>query len=105
MGRTTRTKHWFATTRGVREPPLLVHCSAGVGRTGTFICMDQLMRAVEAGGKVETGSGQLIDIFYTVYQLRRQRRYLVQTRAQYEYVYRCCQAFLEGRMKKLSLTG
>jgi len=91
--------------RGVREPPLLVHCSAGVGRTGTFICMDQLMRAVEAGGKVETGSGQLIDIFYTVYQLRRQRRYLVQTRAQYEYVYRCCQAFLEGRMKKLSLTG
>ena len=26
------------------------------------------------------------------------RRYLVQTRAQYEYVYRCCLAFLEGRL-------
>jgi len=92
--------------RGEREPPLLVHCSAGVGRTGTFICMDQLMRAVEAaGGKVETSNGPLIDIFYTVYQLRRQRRYLVQTRAQYEYVYHCCQAFLETRMKKLSLTN
>ena len=26
------------------------------------------------------------------------RRYLVQTRAQYEYVYHCCQAFLEGRL-------
>jgi len=91
--------------RSEREPPLLVHCSAGVGRTGTFICMDQLMRTVEAGGKVDSVNGQLIDIFYTVYQLRRQRRYLVQTRAQYEYVYHCCQAFLEGRMKKLSLTG
>jgi len=82
------------------EPPLVVHCSAGVGRTGTFICMDQLMRGLEA-----SGSGPYLDIFYTVYQLRRQRRYLVQTRAQYEYVYRCCQAFLEGRQKKLSLTG
>ena len=30
------------------------------------------------------------------------RRYLVQTRAQYEYVYRCCQAFLEGRLESSS---
>merc|ERR1719334_507148 len=29
------------------EGPLLVHCSAGVGRTGTFICMEQLVRALE----------------------------------------------------------
>lgn len=81
------------------EGPLLVHCSAGVGRTGTFICMDQLMRSVEAA------TSQSIDIFYTTYQLRRERRYLVQTRAQYEYVYHCCNAYLEGRSKKLSLTS
>ena len=33
------------------------------------------------------------------------RRYLVQTRAQYEYVYRCCQAFLEGRFDFLANTN
>lgn len=91
----TRVMH----TQCGEEGPLLVHCSAGVGRTGTFICMDQLVRAVE------TGSSQYIDIFYTVYQLRRERRYLVQTRTQYEYVYHCCLAYLEGRMKKMSQSG
>jgi protein tyrosine phosphatase len=50
--------------------------------TGTFICVDQLMKAVDSK---QTGE---VDIFHTVYQLRRDRRYMVQTRAQYEFVYR-----------------
>jgi protein tyrosine phosphatase len=40
------------------------------------------MKAVDSK---QTGE---VDIFHTVYQLRRDRRYMVQTRAQYEFVYR-----------------
>lgn len=77
--------------------PLLVHCSAGVGRTGTFVCVDQMMRAVE-----NNGGGDVLDIFHTVYQLRRDRRYMVQTRAQYEYVYKCVAAYILIKEKKIS---
>ncbi len=50
--------------------------------TGTFICVDQLMKAVDSKQTSE------VDVFHSVYQLRRDRRYMVQTRAQYEFVYR-----------------
>lgn len=74
--------------------PLLVHCSAGVGRTGTFICVDQLMRAVD------DLSNSHLDVFFTVYHLRRDRRYMVQSRAQYEYVYKCVAAYIAIKQTK-----
>lgn len=79
--------------------PLLVHCSAGVGRTGTFICVDQLMKAVDSKQTSE------VDVFHTVYQLRRDRRYMVQTRAQYEFVYRCVLAYLKQSQSKCPTNG
>ena len=45
----------------------------GVGRTGTFIALDQLLRVVD------DESREYLDVFNTVYQLRKERRYLVQT--------------------------
>ena len=47
--------------------PLLVHCSAGVGRTGTFISVDQICN------NIDTSPGPELDIFNTVYKLRKQR--------------------------------
>jgi len=51
--------------------PLLVHCSAGVGRTGTFMALTMLLGQAKQSAEV--------DIFAVVTHLRRQRMMLVQT--------------------------
>ena len=51
--------------------PIIVHCSAGVGRTGTFITVDMALEQAEKEGK--------IDIAGIVCRLREQRMKMVQT--------------------------
>lgn len=63
------------------EPPSIVHCSAGVGRTGTFIALDRLLRRVNEAIS--------IDVFGTVLQLREYRCQMVQTEAQYIFIHDC----------------
>lgn len=41
------------TMREAQQSPRIVHCSAGVGRTGTWIALDHLIREVEAGRLLE----------------------------------------------------
>ncbi|XP_072294215.1 receptor-type tyrosine-protein phosphatase C [Eucyclogobius newberryi] len=64
--------------------PIVVHCSAGVGRTGSYIGIDAMMEGLEAEGRV--------DIYGYVAQLRRQRCLMVQVEAQYILIH---QALLE----------
>ena len=54
-----------------KEDLLLVHCSAGVGRTGTFITLDAMLERIN----VEKS----INIFEFVSNLRKQRVLMVQT--------------------------
>ena len=54
------------------QHPILVHCSAGVGRTGTFIAIDMAIEQANKEG--------LIDIPGIVNRLRQQRMKMVQTK-------------------------
>ncbi|CAL1544883.1 unnamed protein product, partial [Lymnaea stagnalis] len=51
--------------------PIVVHCSAGVGRTGTFIALRNVMREAE--------DTQQMDFFTTVAKLRQDRTMMIQT--------------------------
>ena len=53
------------------DQPLLVHCSAGVGRTGTFITLDMMMQQMKAEGT--------LSVHQCVRNLRTQRMKMVQT--------------------------
>ena len=67
--------------REKKEIPLVVHCSAGVGRTGTYIAVDRIMdQALDMGGDI------LIDNM--VKEMRNARNFMVQTVIQYIFIHR-----------------
>ncbi|KAI6083458.1 phosphatases II [Hypoxylon rubiginosum] len=73
------------------DNPRIIHCSAGVGRSGTFIALEHLMRELESGDLDRFGPKQdepEDDIIYnTVNRLREQRRSMVQADIQYAFIY------------------
>jgi protein-tyrosine phosphatase len=68
--------------------PRTVHCSAGVGRTGTFIALEHLLTELENGVYDSISHRDQIDpIYSTIDQLREQRMTMVQSDAQYNFLY------------------
>uniref|UniRef100_A0A8C9VFG0 protein-tyrosine-phosphatase n=1 Tax=Scleropages formosus TaxID=113540 RepID=A0A8C9VFG0_SCLFO len=67
----------------------VVHCSAGVGRTGTFIALDRVLQQLD--------SKDTLDIYSNVFDLRLHRSHMVQTECQYVYLYQCVRDVLRAR--------
>jgi len=91
-----RLENWEGHPLG---PPIVVHCSAGIGRTGTFCTLDIAIRKFEDTEKV--------DIKRTVDCIRAMRAFSIQMPDQYVF---CHLAFLEyvlnmGYVEEIDLTG
>uniref|UniRef100_A0A8C4FGE4 protein-tyrosine-phosphatase n=1 Tax=Catagonus wagneri TaxID=51154 RepID=A0A8C4FGE4_9CETA len=69
--------------------PTVVHCSAGVGRTGTFIALDRILQQLD--------SKDSVDIYGAVHDLRLHRVHMVQTECQYVYLHQCVRDVLRAR--------
>nr|XP_045597693.1 tyrosine-protein phosphatase non-receptor type 11-like isoform X3 [Procambarus clarkii] len=77
--------------------PVVVHCSAGIGRTGTFIVIDMILDQIK-----RQGLDCEIDIQRTIQMVRSQRSGMVQTEAQYKFVYLAVQHHIETVQQRIS---
>ncbi|KAI5643852.1 protein-tyrosine phosphatase domain-containing protein [Phthorimaea operculella] len=87
---------WAGHSKG---PPIVVHCSAGIGRTGTFLTLDISANRLAAEG--------VVDVRGTVERVREQRAHSIQMPDQYVF---CHLAVLEhavnsGYLESADLTG
>ncbi|KJH51296.1 Protein-tyrosine phosphatase [Dictyocaulus viviparus] len=102
------------------QGPVIVHCSAGIGRTGTFIVIDILLNQIRHRGQEAcaasalnlgrcisevckglycSGSSCPIDIPRIVMKIREQRSRMVQTEAQYVFLYRAISCYISMKIK------
>ncbi|KAK2168961.1 hypothetical protein LSH36_13g23026, partial [Paralvinella palmiformis] len=67
------------TSHKQSQKPIIVHCSAGAGRTGTFIATDLLLD--------QAATEHAVDIDDIIHRLRRERPWMVQTLTQYIFIH------------------
>ncbi|RAL64806.1 hypothetical protein DID88_001403 [Monilinia fructigena] len=92
----SRTANNHSTT------PRIIHCSAGVGRTGTFIALDHLLRELNMG-HLDRLAKDKDPVYETVKRLRDQRMLMVHRVAQYAMIYSVLKEKWLEREKEKSL--
>ncbi|KAJ3074136.1 hypothetical protein HK102_005871 [Quaeritorhiza haematococci] len=78
------------------QSPWITHCSAGVGRSGTFLAIDAILRTLKIGSDTPAQlppSKELV--FQTVQEFRRQRNLMVQQAEQYAFIFHAVKRALE----------
>lgn len=78
-----------------RSCPIVVHCSDGSGRTGTYLLMDMVLNRIAKGAKE-------IDVAATLEHVRDQRVNMVKTKAQFEFVLMAVAEEVYAILKSLS---
>ncbi|PIO37165.1 hypothetical protein AB205_0105150, partial [Aquarana catesbeiana] len=81
-----------AKTKG----PITVHCSAGVGRTGTFIALDRLMQHIR--------DHEYVDVLGLVAELRSYRMCMVQTEEQFIFIHQCVQLMWKKKKQQFRIS-
>ncbi|XP_077324710.1 receptor-type tyrosine-protein phosphatase O isoform X3 [Lithobates pipiens] len=81
-----------AKTKG----PITVHCSAGVGRTGTFIGLDRLMQHIR--------DHEYVDVLGLVAELRSYRMCMVQTEEQFIFIHQCVQLMWKKKKQQFRIS-
>lgn len=76
--------------KGSSTTPIVTHCSAGVGRSGTFIAIDIIIN------KLKTEANYTIDVKKVLKSLRTQRPLMVMTPEQYGMIYSVIYYWLFG---------
>lgn len=77
------------------QGPIIVHCSAGVGRTGTFIALDFLMQYVR-----EHSLDDSVDIYNLVLNMRHNRSFMVQSEKQYIFIHDTLKVIIERKIRE-----
>uniref|UniRef100_A0A8C6UX29 protein-tyrosine-phosphatase n=1 Tax=Neogobius melanostomus TaxID=47308 RepID=A0A8C6UX29_9GOBI len=70
--------------------PMIIHCSAGIGRTGTIVVIDMIIETI-----TRRGLDCDIDIAKIIQMVREQRSGMVQTEAQYKFIYLAVSEYIQ----------
>ncbi|XP_050528950.1 tyrosine-protein phosphatase 10D-like isoform X1 [Daktulosphaira vitifoliae] len=82
--------------------PVIVHCSAGVGRSGTFIALDRVLQSIQDPHRPGTFlpphvvALKYVDVYGIVYAMRKERVWMVQTEQQYICIHQCVVSVLQS---------